>query len=70
MWLGLAFLALILVIAAAGITGIGTYDSRDTRYNLNLNAAAPDVRPTYESLMTPQRRPRRIATWGRRPQRS
>jgi hypothetical protein len=55
MWFGLSLLIFLLIVAAAGLTGFATYDSRDTRYNLTL-ARGIDPRPTYESLVAPVRR--------------
>lgn len=55
MWTAIAFLALLVILAVAGLTGFGVYDSRDSRFSLRSTAGpAPDR--LYEDLVTPGRR--------------
>jgi hypothetical protein len=54
MWIGLALIALLVVLAIAGITGIGVYDSRDTRFSMRPTADIPSDR-LYEHLVAPGR---------------
>jgi hypothetical protein len=35
MWVALAAFGFLAVVAVAGLTGVGLYDSRDTRFSLN-----------------------------------
>ena len=68
MWIELSGLVLLVILGAAGITGIGVFDSRDARYSLDL-APGDDARPTHESMPAPQRRGRaRTVSQTSRPQ--
>jgi hypothetical protein len=59
MWLGVVVLALFVIALSAGVTGIGTYDSRDARFSVR-SSGRDGEQPAYTNLLVPQHRRRRL----------